>query len=332
MSRGTARGELLGYGRSAVWMVARVMVPLVLLLTGGACDKPAPAPSNDTVAVSPSLPRVVDSVPTVEESPWDSDAGAVFFVIGPNATTASVIFPAVPPDAEVNPAVLDVASVVGMRVDLLGNGRIVGSATVSAAVPVDAPEECSGWPLVQLAGVRDDSAARSWAVGLGTGRATPIAFDSITALSSSDSSRLAMEIARLASSVPGDTVAELRGLPYQVRRAYRFPLAAGTEGLVSEVWRTLNQEANPRQEHLLIIAERDSASGGRYDVAYTERAAGGEETLESSELLAIARFAPTRDASILLARYVGDGVLYALLERSGPRRWRLRWSSPYVGC
>ena len=54
--------------------------------------------------------------------------------------------------------------------------------------------------------------------------------------------------------------------------------------------------------------------------------------IESSELLAIARFAPTRDVEVLLARYVGDGVVYALLERAGARRWRLRWTSPYVGC
>jgi hypothetical protein len=102
--------------------------------------------------------------------------------------------------------------------------------------------------------------------------------------------------------------------------------------MIAEVWRTLNQEANPKQEHLLLITERDTASRARMDIAYTERAAGGEETLESSEVLAIARFSPTRDVSILLARYVGDGVVYALLERTGSRRWRLRWTSPYVGC
>ncbi len=312
--------------------VARAVASLALLLTAPACDKPAPAPSNDTAVVSPSPPRVEDSVVTAEEAPWDSSAGPVFLVIGPNASTASVVFPTVAPDADVSALRLDAAPVVGTNVDLFGNGRIVGRGTVSTVVPLDAPEECSGWPLVQLSGVPDDTASRQWTVGLGAGRATAIAMDSITGLSSSDSSRLAIEIARLASSLPGDTVAELRGLPYKVRRAYRFPLAGGTEGLVTEVWRTLNQEANPRQEHLLVIAERDSASGGRFDVAYTERAAGGEETLESSEVLAIARFGASRDASILLARYVGDGVLYALLERTGARRWRLRWSSPYVGC
>ena len=316
MSRRSARGLVLGG----------------VLLLGIACDKPAPAPSNDTAAVSPPPPRGVTTPTTPIEAPWDSSAGPVFLVIGPNATTASVVFPAVASDAEVDASKLDASPLKGTAYDLLANGRVVSGATVSGVVPLDAPEECSGWPLVQLSDVSADTASRSWVVGFERGKLSPIAYDSITALSSSDSSRLAMEVARIASAVPGDTVAELRGLPYQVRRAYRFEIAPGVTGLVAEVMRTLNQEANPKQEHLLVIAERDSTSRGRFDIAYTERAAGGEELIESSELLAIARFAPTRDVEVLLARYVGDGVVYALLERAGARRWRLRWTSPYVGC
>lgn len=266
------------------------------------------------------------------EAPWDSSAGPVFLAIGPNASVAAVVFPGVPPDAEVDGAKLDAAFLKGVSFDLIGNGRVMGAATVSAMIPAEAPEECTGWPLVQLAGVSGDTAERSWAVGFAQGRVQPVAYDSIVALSAGDSSRLAMEVARIASSVPGDTVSEMRGLPYQVRRAYRFAIAPGVDGVVAEVLRMLNQEANPKQEHLFIIAERDSASRGRYEIAYTERASGGEEVLESSELLAIARMSPSRDVVVLLARYVGDGVVYALLERIGGRRWRLRWSSPYVGC
>lgn len=266
------------------------------------------------------------------EAPWDSSAGPVFLAIGPNASVAAVVFPGVPPDAEVDAAKLDAAFLKGASFDLIGNGRVVGEATVSATIPADAPEECTGWPLVQLAGVSGDTAERSWAVGFARGRVHPVGYDSIVALPAGDSSRLAMEVARIASSVPGDTVSEMRGLPYQVRRAYRFAIAPGVDGVVAEVLRMLNQEANPKQEHLLIIAERDSASRGRYEIAYTERASGGEEVLESSELLAIARMTPSRDVVVVLARYVGDGVVYALLERIGGRRWRLRWSSPYVGC
>ncbi|MBK6487619.1 MAG: hypothetical protein IPF98_12225 [Gemmatimonadetes bacterium] len=328
MSRGIARGAL----RRKVIDAVRVTGSAALLLVAAGCDKPAPPPANDTMTVAPSLPSVPDSGVATVEMPWDSAAGPVFITSGPNASTASIVFPAVASDTEIESGRLDASPYIGTSFDLFSNGRLVGDGMVSAVVPLEAPEECSGWPLVQLSGVRDDSASRAWAVGLVRGRALAIPYDSISGLSSADSSRLAIDIARIASSVPGDTVAELRGLPYQVRRAYRFPVAPGVDGLIAEVWRTLNQEANPKQEHLLLVAERDSMTRGRFDIAYTERAAGGEETLESSEVMVIARFAPTHDVSVLLARYVGDGVIYGLLERTAGRRWRLRWTSPYVGC
>lgn len=312
--------------------LTRVAVFGMLLLAGVACEKAAPPPGNDTATVSPSPPSVADSAASEAEAPWDSSAGPVFLAIGPNAAVAAVVFPRVAPDAEVDGAKLDASFLKGSGFELIGNGRIVGEAIVSAVIPAEAPEECTGWPLVQLAGVNGDTAERSWVVGFARGRVHPVAYDSIVALPAADSSRLAMEVARIASSVPGDTVSEMRGLPYQVRRAYRFAIAPGVDGVVAEVQRMLNQEANPKQEHLLIIAERDTASGGRYEIAYTERAAGGEETLESSELLAVARMAPARDVVVFLARYVGDGVVYAMLERTSARRWRLRWSSAYVGC
>lgn len=266
------------------------------------------------------------------ESAWDSSAGPVFLTIGPNASTAHLVFPSIASDAEVDGARLDATPYAGRAFELLGNGRLLGSATVLGVVPVEAPEECSGWPLVQLTGVPGDTSVRSWAVAFEQGRVQPVSYDSLSALTGSDSSRLAMQVARVAIRVPGDTVAALSGVPYQVRRAYRFAIAPGIDGVLAEVVRTLNQEANPQQEHLLLVAERDSTTRGGYDVAYSERAAGGEETTESSELLTMARLGPSRDVVILLARYVGDGVVYAWLERMGTRRWRLRWSSPYTGC
>lgn len=332
MSRVTARANAREEVNGARGARRKRALRIVLLALAVACDKPAPPPSNDTATVIGSPPRVPDSVSARVESPWDTAAGPVFLTIGPNATTAAVVVPTITSDSALESGRLDASPYSGSGFDLLANGRVVGDATIGAVVPVEAPEECTGWPLVRLNGVREDSTGRGWVVGLARGRATPIAYDSITALSSADSSRLAIEIARLASGVPGDTVPELRGLPYQVRRAYRFPLPNGGMGMIAEVWRILNQEANPKQEHLLLITERDSASGTRGDIVYTERAAGGEETLESSEVLAIARFSPERDVSILLARYVGDGVVYALLERMGNRRWRVRWTSPYAGC
>jgi hypothetical protein len=35
---------------------------------------------------------------------------------------------------------------------------------------------------------------------------------------------------------------------------------------------------------------------------------------------------------LVLARYIGDGVAYALLERNGAARWEIRWVSAASGC
>lgn len=309
---------------------------LALLLTltsswGVGCDKPAPARSNDTASPIVPPPPTPESTIVSTEAPWDSAAGPVFLVVGDAGSRGSVIFPSLPSDASLDTARLDVSAYRGAQFDLLSNGKVVAKASLATAVANDPPDDCTAWPSVQLTG-GSDSLARGWVVAFQSGRVVPIVFDSLAGLPSRDSSQLAIEIARLASASPGDSVAELKGLPYQVRHAYRFSLAPGTEGILAEVLRSLNQEANPKQEHLLLLAERDSASNGQFITAFSERTSGGEETLETTELLTIARLGSTGRLTAVIARYVGDGVMYSLLERRRPRSWRLRWTSPYAGC
>jgi len=102
--------------------------------------------------------------------------------------------------------------------------------------------------------------------------------------------------------------------------------------ILAEIVRTVNQEAAPLQEHLVVVAERDSASTDPYKAAYYERSIGLEDALETTELLAVARTRGNRTFFILLSRYYGDGGSYALLERHGRSAWRLRWTSAYAGC
>jgi hypothetical protein len=294
------------------------------------CERAPAARSNDTVVTTPTLPPAPESA-VARVSPWDSAAGPALLVAGTAAGQGSAVLPMYLPDADLANEDLDASMLRGRRFDLIANGAVVGRAVVGPKIAVDIPEDCSAWPTVRLT-APGDSASRPWALGLAAGRAAPVPFDSLAALPAPDSSRLAIILARLASGMPGDTVVELRGLPYKVRRAYRFSVAPGTDGTIAEIIRTLNQEASPKQEHLLLIAERDSTHGGQYSVAYAERQAGTEETLESTELLGIVRIVGSRHPSLVVARYVGDGVVYSLLERVGAGRWRARWTSPYVGC
>jgi hypothetical protein len=157
--------------------------------------------------------------------------------------------------------------------------------------------------------------------------------DSIEALPRADSARLAAEAARLASSLPSDTAQSFRGIPFFVRTVRRFTIPPATPALVAEVVRRVNQEASPREEQIFIVAERDSTQPpGRYTVAYYERSAGLEETVESTDVLAALLLGANHQPTLVLSRDDGDGVSYALLERTGPRTWRVRWTSAYAGC
>lgn len=308
--------------RRTGWVAALLVV---------ACERPAPARSNDTAVPTAPPPETLAALPVPVQPAWDSAAGPVFFVVGPNAQQAAVIVPGIDTAASLDTVTFDVARYRSMPLDLFGGGRRIGAAAVGATVALDVPEDCSAWPLVRLSGLAD-SASSGWTVAFRSDRFQPLSLDSLVMLPRADSLRLVTELARVASAAPGDTVQAMRGIPFVVRRAYRATLPGGIGAVIAEVGRALNQEANPIQEHLLVIAERDSSAAKGYRLAYLERSAGGEEMLESSELLLLGVPRGREQPMVLLARYLGDGVVYSMLERAAGGTWRLRWSSPYAGC
>lgn len=263
-------------------------------------------------------------------SPWDSAAGPVFLVIGPNPSQAAVVVPALDTTVSLDTISIALDTERFGAFDLFVANHRVGTATLGLPIEADIPDECTAWPMVRL-GAGADTITSAWTVAFEASRFAPMEVDSLPALARADSLRLAGELARVASGAPGDTIDALRGVPFVVRRAYRVSLPGGRLGVVAEVERTLNQEASQTQEHLLLVAERDSTAR-QYDLAYVERSGGGEDSLESDELLAIGRIRGRDEPVALIARFVGDGVIYSLLERLPEGRWRLRWSSPYTGC
>ncbi len=163
--------------------------------------------------------------------------------------------------------------------------------------------------------------------------------DSVPGLGEPDSAKRAADVARVASALPNDTAQSFRGIPFALRDAHRFTLPSGDTVIAAEVVRRLNQEANPEEEHIFILMERDTTPGlngapAPYVAVYSERVSGPEDDVETDEVLAGvvlgrgSRAIPT----IVLARDYGDGNSYTLIQRTARRQWRARWSSAYVGC
>ena len=206
-----------------------------------------------------------------------------------------------------------------LRTDLPDALRIRGFA------PID--EECAVWPAVSLS----MDSARAWTVAFQRGVATAIELRPIESLASSDSARLAADLTRLAAALPNDTARAFRGLPFVIRAAHGFTPTPGIEAAVAEVARRVNVEANPREETLLLVAER--ASGSReWQVAYSERASGSEAHVERATPLAAVKLGATASPTLVVERTGTDWIAYALVQRQADGRWRESWESAYSGC
>jgi hypothetical protein len=261
----------------------------------------------------------------------DSTAG-VLFVVGPTPREALVIVPqSGRPTRDWLPLDLTVRRLV--NVDLFTAGSRVGQARIgpiAASAPTDL---CRTWPVAWLGqSPADVTVSRDWAVAFEPDRAAELPMDSIAGLAAADSARLAADVARVASALPGDTAAAFRGLPFVVTRAWRSRALGGEVFLAAVVVRTVNQEADPRQERILLVAERDtSVPWPRYVPGYWERIAGREAALEATDLVAMIRLGADRRPTLIVVRDSDRGLSYALIERIDGV-WQRRWASPYCRC
>jgi hypothetical protein len=218
------------------------------------------------------------------------------------------------------------APVAGMAFNLFGRGGKIASVVRAAALTSDTSKlDCSGWPLARLA-----TKQAGWTVGFTAGRAMPISLDSIDALRSSDSASLAASIVRAAATLKSVSDSTFRGLPFRVRAAFTFRLDS-VDVVIADVVRSVNEEANPRIEHLLLVGERPAGSASQFDVRYSNRTAGSEESTQASEVLAVLRIGAAKRPVIVVSIEYSDGNRLGLLERAGSE-WRLVWRSAYTDC
>ena len=294
------------------------LLPLVVL----ACRDSGRSAGDSTRG---SLPPISASVPG-NSTNWDLDAGPVMLVsMGNSPDSAAVILPDVS-DSTIAAVQGVPAPVRGLVFDLFGRAGKLQTSKSVAAIPGDSAHDCYAWPL---AGVR--GAAVGWRVGFASGHAQTIKLDSIEAMSSTDSASLAASLARTAATLPIASDPTFKGLPFRVRSAYTF-LLDSIDVVIADVVRSVNEEANPRLEHLFIIAERPAGSAGKYTPAYYSRTAGAEETTQATEVLAAVLIGSSRRPAVVVNIENDDGQQLGLIERTARGQWRSVWRSAYTDC
>jgi len=309
-----------------------------MLLAGGlvaatACENRRSTPAIDSSV--PLRPATIGTSATPSATTWDAHLGPVLLVSGPSPELATVVLGDSTRTGADTITARESIAIRSSPAVLLGRGDSVQVGILQEVHSAKGEEdnECTGWPAWRITGPRSGTALAPWAVGFVGASVQPIRMDSIESLSRADSAHLAADATRLASTLPAGGTDRFTGLPFTVTSLWRFRAGPGVEGLVANLVRHVNQEARPLEERTLIVAERDSTRRDeRFNLAYYDRSQGAEETVESRDVLALAR--PTSDAQpmLVLGRDYGDGMAYALVQRDPSGRWREKWHSPRGHC
>lgn len=300
---------------------ARIGVKLGLLLVVISCaDRGAGvADSGRPAAADSGASRPVNA------TNWDMDAGPVMVMSLAEGESVGIVLPQATDSTFPTGDSLAIPS--DLRFDLFGRtGKIASSVVVSPVTATADADDCQSWPAA-----RTKTAISGWRVGFPAGRVAAVALDSIAGMSSADSAALASQIVRTVSSLPLASDSEFRGLPFRVRAAYTFRTDA-TAGVIADVVRSVNEEANPRLEHLFVVGERPVNSTADYRAGFFSRTADREEEADITELLALVLIGPARRPAIVVNVDYDEGGKLGLLQRTAPGQWRFRWRSAYTGC
>lgn len=296
---------------------ARYTAGLVVLVSLAACRERAPNVADSARSAPIPAPEPVNA------TNWNLEAGPIM-VLALEGDSVAIVLPQATDSSM--PFQQSSALQSNLSVDLVGRVGKVGSAVVSPVTRTAGAAECRSWPAGRIKPKRS-----GWRVGFTTGRVAAVSLDSIEAMSAIDSADLATAIAQNVATLPPASDSAFRGLPFRVRSAHTFR-ADSIEGVIADVVRSVNEEANPRLEHLFVIGERPVGSRAKHRVAFFSRTAGAEDDAEITELLALVLIGAKRlPAAVVNVEYDEGGKL-GLIERTAPGQWRFRWRSAYAGC
>lgn len=325
----------LFFGRARRTRAVLVVMLAISTALLSSCDRRAPAASADSSStISPVAPT--DSMrPVVTATGWDSTAGP--FIVLPTVdgglTSGSLL--------RADASELTVSDTGGIgrlladrRVDLFSRSGRVTTALLSIDSPPHVDAGCTAWPVARLtadgaAGVPPAGVA-PWTAAFASKKVTAIPLDSIEGLSSRDSTRLAIDLARLASGLRDDSSTTFRGLPFVVLRAYRAR-GLDTSFVVATLARRVNQEADPKEERLVMVVDVIGDDSKKWTVAWHERASGKEDELVVAEPLLAFRANGASEVRLLFGRDDGVALGAAVLAR-GKSGWHVLWESAVAGC
>ena len=298
---------------------------LLVVFGALACRDERPVVSVDSAALQKAA-RPVSSASS-RTTGWDSTAGSMMAVAKSRASPdVAIILPGLTDSALAATSHFELASVSNASVELFGSRGLAGNSKLQAVSQPASSSGCVSWPTATLARMP----ATDWRVAFEEGRAVGLPLDSLEGMNSADSARFVGSVLQAVSALSNAGDPAFRGIPYFVRKGYRLSLSPSTI-LVAEAIRRIPEEANPREEHLLVLAERTRDDAG-YRVGFYKRSAGSEESLETSEILAAVRFTASSRPAIVVRLDYEDGGKIGLLERVAAGTWRITWKSAYTDC
>jgi hypothetical protein len=292
---------------------SRRSASLLALAAAVSCRGERTPPARESTDV---VPAATPESTTAAPAAWNPTAGPVLLVASDTPTHAIVLLPSGTSAATLT-AIPHPASVT----------LFSRSGTVQTADLPTLPDTAA----CSVATLEAAPPPRPWNVGFIGGVVAPVPVDSSESLSPSDSTALVTWLNRMASSLPNDSAGRFSGLPFVVRNIWRFSLTGGPQVVVGTLVRQINQEATPLQERTFLVGER-SAADSSFSRVYSERSTGDEETVESTELLAVVQLGDARHGAIVVTRDFGNATAFGVIERGDDGKWRARWSSSRRQC
>lgn len=288
-----------------------------------ACRGEKPRVNPDSISVTNGRQAVIG---LTSATGWDSVAGSFIVMPGSDSIDAAIVLPGLTDSLLSSTKHFELNGLENTALDLFSLQGFIGSSILHVSSQLAETADCLTWPEGRLTG----GVPAQWRVGFEAGRTRGIEVVPIDAMHGRDSTTLIADVLEAASHLPQGGDAVFKGIPFSVRNAYRLVVPEPAV-IVAEVVRKINEEANPREEHVLVVAERRSGAGG-YRVTFHMISAGAEESLETTDLLAVIKVVKTNRLALVVSFDYEDGGKIGLLEKVSEDTWQLIWKSAYTGC